>query len=64
MKPKFPMKPCPFCNTRKLPVLNHVWSRVYADWDCPECGGTWRTDAATGKLITRVTTPESLEGVK
>jgi hypothetical protein len=61
-KPKLPEKGCAYCATRRLPVLQRVFSRVYAEWECPECGGHWRTDAVTGKLIARLSVPEQIEG--
>jgi Flp pilus assembly pilin Flp len=62
MKPKLPEKGCAYCATRRLPVLQRVFSRVYAEWECPDCGGHWRTDAVTGKLIARLSSPDQIEG--
>lgn len=61
MKPKQPQ--CPDCGG-KLPTLIRLISRVYAQWQCTKCGLEWRSDAATGRLITRLTSAVHLEGGK
>lgn len=61
MKPKVPT--CAFgCESKRAPILVRVMSRVYAEWDCPDCGSSFRTDVVTGKLIARLNTAAHLEG--
>lgn len=62
MKPKVPT--CPDCGTRRTPTMLRVTSRVYAAWRCEDCGSEWTSDAVTGRLISRQSTAQDLEGGK
>jgi hypothetical protein len=48
---------CPYCKLTAHHTV-HSQTRIFRDLKCGRCGGEWRIDRATGKLVTRLATKE------
>lgn len=52
---------CPYCKRSSTRHTVRSQTRIFRDLECEQCGGFFRIDRATGKLVARLTTQEKIQ---
>jgi transcription elongation factor Elf1 len=51
---------CPYCKRSSTKHVVLSQTRIFRDLDCDKCGGSFRIDRATGRLVARLTTSKEM----